>query len=566
MLADTNLTKWGESSMFLRDLIIPIAVVYKAKNGNRRYITDKNGKRHSLSDEYVTRLLCDAAFGKQNTYSFDEIAANQTIKNWFDIDNRNPAFLTPKNADLYKECFSDYCFDNDDFVERMGEIIGDQWERLKYEYTQSSVGGRKIITPSLSEKMSDVLDEHSLFNIIADRFMAILGVKSTQDVESQKPSKQEEQLDIIKNAIDKQDEDHKEMSEVLLSIEGEVYENRKIATEQITVLEKLLDSTTHSVGSMAYPTNPHQPQAITIQHENSCYVGEYAIDKETGQPIPHGHGKLSWDDGAFYVGEFVYNVRCGRGALTTINGTTIHTNWENNRMNGNLRATNDVGVWIGYSDDKRAEINKIEFHSGYIFEGTLTVDSVKGKLTHPDGRNGRFISNNVLGLRILSGDEDIKKEILQFPYLIIKTRYFDNGSVYFGEMDRDDNLHGWGRIQFPNDMILVLENTMGLPSDDRGLWIFPRPTFFDIETLECVWQVNEWVGSYAFDEEVAKFTLSPEGDITSIRIIHKDDSWDEVVEYTSDKYIWVKSSNGTEYKGDLEGFFRLMESRSNLIG
>jgi hypothetical protein len=300
-------------------------------------------------------------------------------------------------------------------------------------------------------------------------------------------------------------------------------------------------------------------QHITIPHEDGSYTGEYIINEKTGQPMPHGHGKLAWNNGSFYMGEFVQNERCGRGVLTKSNGDTVEANWKANTMDGSVKVKNDTGVYTGYVKSGCLTINEIDFNTGYRFEGNLTEDAIDGRLVSPDGRYGRFVSNAVLGLKVLSGDDDIKREIIKFPHLVSKVSYQDNGRVYEGEMSDDNVPHGYGRFIFSNNMALEVKTDMGVVRDKRGVWVFPHPSFFGVESLECVWVDNEWRGAFCVEQMAVEFTLTPDGDVSSIKILFEDGSCNEIIEYTpEDNFIWVKSSNGKEYKGDFDEFTKLV--------
>jgi hypothetical protein len=292
----------------------------------------------------------------------------------------------------------------------------------------------------------------------------------------------------------------------------------------------------------------HANQDITISYGDGSYVGAYIIDEKTGQALPHGYGKRTWDDGSFYEGEFIRNVRCGRGTYTSSSGAVTTANWKENEERGGFKLTYDQDVIYGYKDGENAYIERVEFNSGYIFEGTLNKDLVKGTLTHPDNRSGRFVSTKEHGLTILSGDDDIRREILKFPDIKFSMLFRTDGIEYKGEV-RDKTPHGYGQYIFPNDMILEVRSDMGNIADNRGIWTFPTGTA-PIESLECVWDNGKWHGACSINETTIEIVLSQRGDVLSVKETYPDSSW---VEYTNapDGYeMGATYSSGEDYKGD----------------
>lgn len=311
-----------------------------------------------------------------------------------------------------------------------------------------------------------------------------------------------------------------------------------------------MSGTLAAQASMLVPPQEYTPPNITIQYEDGSYIGEYMIDETTGIALRHGYGKRFWNDESFFVGEYVGGAMCGRGTLTTSRGVVVDAIWKDNRINGDVKTTNGMGVYIGYIDDKRSYVSKIIFNNGYTFEGAFVGSSVDGTLFHPDGRSGRFICNPILGLKILSGDEDMRRDIARFPHLHgKKIIYLDAGVTYEGEI-KDETPHGHGRNTFPNEMVLEMKSDMGEIVDNRGIWTFPHATFYGIKTIECVWQNGKWFGSRVVEDITIEYYLSQDGDLISAKEIYDDGAWAElVVGATPEGRMLVKFSDGSVWNG-----------------
>ena len=330
----------------------------------------------------------------------------------------------------------------------------------------------------------------------------------------------------------------------------EVLANSIIAAEKdnrlSTILSVLKKSDDNAISPPAESTSASDlPQTlknedIIMPHAGGSYTGDYILNPDTGRFVPHGRGKLSWNDGSFYVGEFVQGAKCGYGVLTTEEGYTVTANWIDNKIAGRIKVVDGTGAFFGCSD---GDINKIEFNNGYIFDGTFNPNEIIGTLHHPEKQPGRFISKKGYGLRILSGDEDVRREILNFPHLHTKMIIFNDGRVYEGEM-HDDKPHGFGHLIFPNNLALEANFDMGEVS--RGLWVFPNG-----ESIECSWKNNSWYGSRTVGDITAEIILSPDGEIASVKKVNSDGSWEELVESVPEtRYVRILYSDGSEYSGD----------------
>ena len=73
---------------------------------------------------------------------------------------------------------------------------------------------------------------------------------------------------------------------------------------------------------------------------------DYIYAGETYKGIPHGVGKMTWNDGDVYKGDFVNGVRHGLGEFTYADKTKLTGQFENNVFLKNASFTENVK--IGY--------------------------------------------------------------------------------------------------------------------------------------------------------------------------------------------------------------------------
>jgi len=333
------------------------------------------------------------------------------------------------------------------------------------------------------------------------------------------------------------------------------------AVNTLTQSHKIQDADLGEMLAFLPTMNPMQQNAnknITITDSEGSYTGECSINEQTGQPEPHGYGKRIFTNGSFYVGEFIHGARCGRGTFTAANGATIQANWKNNNVHGDVMVTNQRGTYIGYEDGKRAYFEEIVLNTGYFFKGVLSDGLVDGTLFHPDGRCGRFYSSKDHGLQILSGDEELRREIERFPNLAVKQLIYEDGLVYRGEM-RGETPHGYGRYIFPSEMILEAKNDMGI-MDKRGKWIFPDNPF-GLESVDCVLEDERWQGTCVINKNKADFIFSLEGYLKSLTITHPDGVWLELTPGIEKRKVRTVLSTGESFVGDPQWVFGLGYAR-----
>jgi hypothetical protein len=104
----------------------------------------------------------------------------------------------------------------------------------------------------------------------------------------------------------------------------------------------------------------------------------------------NGKGILKNKEGNIYIGDFVNNIRCGKGDLTTENYHYIGE-FKNNKFNGKgkIKFLKDKSVYEGQFEDNEIEgKGKYKWISGDVYEGQMKKGKMDGygKYIYKDGR------------------------------------------------------------------------------------------------------------------------------------------------------------------------------------
>lgn len=104
----------------------------------------------------------------------------------------------------------------------------------------------------------------------------------------------------------------------------------------------------------------------THRFEYGTYIGDL-VDGAC-----QGEGKMIWDDGTVYEGEWEYSARCGQGICHFSNGTVYSGTWENDNMNGYGTMTfTDGAVYTGeWKDGALHGEGTLIYPNGEIYSGT----------------------------------------------------------------------------------------------------------------------------------------------------------------------------------------------------
>ena len=113
---------------------------------------------------------------------------------------------------------------------------------------------------------------------------------------------------------------------------------------------------------------------------------EYEGDWEYG--IGHGEGTYSWD-GNVYTGSLVYGYFHGTGTLTWATGETYTGTWENDEMHGEgTFVWADGTIYVGeYQHNWENGYGVMTWNDGTVYEGEFKDGYLHGKgtMTYPDG-------------------------------------------------------------------------------------------------------------------------------------------------------------------------------------
>lgn len=146
----------------------------------------------------------------------------------------------------------------------------------------------------------------------------------------------------------------------------------------------------------------------------------------------HGNGKLRYEDGTTFEGEFRHNLRHGMGTLRKSDGTVFQGSWQNNLRHGfgvETSATGDTleGLWTAGLLNGKARLASA---NGDVYEGEFLKTRFHGIGAFTKANGDRFIGRIARGLANGPG--------------ILKLA---NGEVYRGHFV-DDNRHGYGTCTF----------------------------------------------------------------------------------------------------------------------
>ena len=130
------------------------------------------------------------------------------------------------------------------------------------------------------------------------------------------------------------------------------------------------------------------PMKSLVAQDNVYYFGEIFIS-ERDVPIPNGVGKMKYQSGAEYYGQWSYGKMKGRGTYTLSNGDTYDGYWNNNAINGYGTFTSADGVYIGEFRDGSIQGKGKKFYAnGDIYDG-YWINNVKHGWGHYTWKKGK---------------------------------------------------------------------------------------------------------------------------------------------------------------------------------
>lgn len=144
-----------------------------------------------------------------------------------------------------------------------------------------------------------------------------------------------------------------------------------------------------------------QRGGVRIKHPMGEF-GEHEghVDKD-GQP--QGPGKVTWDDGRIYEGDFKDGLAHGRGKMIFGDGSMYEGDFEDDKKNGKGKYTYTEGsIYEGdFEDDQRHGQGKVTYDDADVYEGEWQHDAIhgKGKYTYNNGNfyKGEFENDQING-------------------------------------------------------------------------------------------------------------------------------------------------------------------------
>ena len=178
--------------------------------------------------------------------------------------------------------------------------------------------------------------------------------------------------------------------------------------------------------------------------DEGAYTGTILVT----EGLPHGTGKMSYDSGRIYDGEWICGQWHGRGKLLNPNGDSYDGEFFFDARHGHGIYQWDNGdIYVGnFTSDKRHGRGKFSFHNGNIYEGEFCdgLFDGYGKYNFAGGSyEGNWKDGRYNGAGVLI--------------------YGNSGGKYEGEF-RNSVAHGFGTEIMPDG------------KQRRGVWIDGKPT------------------------------------------------------------------------------------------
>jgi len=184
------------------------------------------------------------------------------------------------------------------------------------------------------------------------------------------------------------------------------------------------------------------------------YVGEFKDDKRNGQ------GTYTYADGGKYVGEFKDGNSNGQGTSTYANGKKYVGEFKDNKWNGQGTFTWPNGdKYVGeFKDDKKNGQGALTTADGYVYVGEFKDDNFNGRgtYTYPNGDKyvGEFKDDKFNGrgtFTFASGNKYVG-EFKDGDFNGQGTFTTANGNVYVGEF-KDDKRNGRGTYTYADGTV-----------------------------------------------------------------------------------------------------------------
>lgn len=216
-----------------------------------------------------------------------------------------------------------------------------------------------------------------------------------------------------------------------------------------------------------------------MNNEKMKKMGSAEIDKDCGTKSARSRGirKISYNNGAEYIGECKNSIPSGKGIMKYANGEVYEGEWQDGKCHGKgSYSYSDGSIYEGrWKEGKRHDrMGKLSFANGDKYMGEYKEDKLNGR-----------------GTFIFAGGNKYEGELKEAKRDGYGVFTWANGDVYDGEW-KENKRHGKGRYKFANGDMFTGEYKEG-KRDGFGMLIQKNGTKYIGE-----WKDGKYNGSEAY--------------------------------------------------------------------
>ena len=244
-----------------------------------------------------------------------------------------------------------------------------------------------------------------------------------------------------------------------------------------------------------------QHGGIEIIHPITNDVNDYTGPRQhNGQP--QGHGKMTYDDGTVYEGDFKDGLANGRGKCEFADGNVYEGEFENDLMHGRGKMTYaDGNVYEGNWLNNEMTNGVLTFADGNVYEGEFDNGQRqgRGKMTYGDGDvcEGNWLNNAMTnGVMTYADGTVYEGEWTNHAKNGHGKMTYANGDVYVGPWHYD-NRHGAGGIMTYANRDVYVGNWLNNYMHGQGTYTYADGTVYDGN-----WINNDMHGQGVYEGEL----------------------------------------------------------------